>query len=282
MKLAARIRRYFMWRVCDIALRNVAPPIFTTSRPGSLQNNFFAVYLYDSRGIPRFVANEMQAEGLRGKWSNSATSFKAESECSVPYEAFDNFTIAIDYYYRGWRFRTNGVPMFVLQYLCSYPFWRIYTDRILQAVFNLRPLARRDRMKVLSFILAQTIKDREFEVHPTGILTHLYSARWVLRKDHQELMSYYGLLLDSLKHTGDLATGKHGGYYSIKPQALNTIAAFQREERRHRDNYKIQRGIFLLTVVLMLVGVAQAITGGYQTWATYTSKSSISVHSTGK
>lgn len=267
-----------MWRVCDIGLRSVAPSIITSSRPGSLQNNFYSLYFIDREGVTRFLAKELIPQGVVGTWSNS-TTFHAKSECSIPYEALDHFTIDVQYHYRGWTFYTRGVPLFVLQYLTCYPFLRIYTDRMIQAFFNLRPLARRDRMKVLSFILAETIKEPKFETGSTGVLTHFYSARWVLRKDHMELMAYYGLLLDSLKHTGDLAAGKYG--YVMKPQALNTLAAFQREERRHRDNYKIQKGIFLLTVVLMLVGVVQAVTGGYQTW-TSLSKPAISDRSTGQ
>lgn len=268
-----------MWRVCDIAMRNIAPPVYTTSRPKSLQNNFYVLYLTDRSGIVRFVANEIHPEGLTGKWSPSDTEYHAIDECSVPYSAFDYFGVYIEYHYRGWGFRTLGIPKFALQYVTSYPFLRIYTDRMIQAVFNLRPLARRDRMKVLSYILARSIKNRDFHAHATDILTHFYSGRWVLRKDHIELMTYYGLLLDSLKHTGDLAAGDHGGY-KMKPQALNTLAAYQREERRHRDNYKIQRGIFWLTVVLMLVGIAQAVTGGYQTWTD--SKPAISDRPTGQ
>ncbi|SCX28080.1 hypothetical protein DSM25558_4366 [Agrobacterium sp. DSM 25558] len=270
-----------MWRVCDISLRNIAPNVFTTSRPKSLQNNFYSLYFIDRDGITRFLASEMRPEGVSGKWSTSAANFHANAECSVPYEAFDHFVVDIHYHYRGWTFYTRGVPMFALQYVISYPFLRIYTERMIQALFNLRPLARRDRMKVLSYILRQTIKDPKFHAHSTSVLTHFYSARWVLRKDHLELMTYYGLLLDSLKHTGDLAAGDHGGYL-MKPQALNTIAAFQREERRHRDNYKIQRGIFGLTVVLTLVGIAQAVTGGYQMWATYNKPPAISDRSKGQ
>lgn len=56
--------------------------------------------------------------------------------------------------------------------------------------------------------------------------------------DQNELMNYYGLLLDSLKESEDLTATQQNGY-SLKPKALNTLAAFEQEERRHRDNFSI-------------------------------------------
>jgi len=47
---------------------------------------------------------------------------------------------------------------------------------------------------------------------------------------------------------------------------LNTIADFEQEDRRHRDNYKTQRGIFWLTIVLMFVGAVQAGAAAYEAW----------------
>ncbi|PYE30657.1 hypothetical protein C8J37_11632 [Rhizobium sp. PP-WC-1G-195] len=263
-----------MWRACDIALRATAPSLIKTSRPESLQNIFFSLFFIERNGPVRFLAKEMHQEGLTGYWSADAKNFNAE--CSVPYEAFDDYVIDINYYYPGWTFYNLGVPLFLLQHLVRYPFFRVWIDRTIQVFFNLRPLARLDRMKVLSYIFRQTIKDSKYQAHTTNLLTHFYSSRWALRKDFAELMTYYGLLLDSLKQTGDLAAGEHGGF-KMNPQALNTIAAFQLEERRHRNNYSIQRGIFYLTLVLMVVGIAQATTGGFQAWLAYVSaKSTIS------
>ncbi|MBY3143965.1 hypothetical protein, partial [Rhizobium laguerreae] len=63
----------------------------------------------------------------------------------------------------------------------------------------------------------------------------------------------------------DLTETEHHGY-RLNPMALNTISAFDLEERRHSDNNNIQTGIFWLTIVLMVVGVIQAGAAGYEQW----------------
>ena len=62
-------------------------------------------------------------------------------------------------------------------------------------------------------------------------------------------MNYYTFMLDALKESGDLEAAEHHGY-KLTPRALNTVSAFVQEEHRHGDNYKIQRGIFWLTIAL--------------------------------
>lgn len=119
-------------------------------------------------------------------------------------------------------------------------------------------------MKVLAHILAATIEKRGYETGETDLLTRFYTARWVHRPDKDELMTYYRLLLESLKASADLADGRHG--FKLNPQALNTIADFEQEDRGHRDNYKTQRGIFWLTIVLMFVGAVQAGAAAYEAW----------------
>jgi hypothetical protein len=119
-------------------------------------------------------------------------------------------------------------------------------------------------LRIARGILASTIEKRSYETGETDLLTRFYTARWVHRPDKEELMTYYRLLLESLKASGDLADGRQG--FKLNPQALNTIADFEQEDRRHRDNYKTQRGIFWLTIVLMFVGAIQAGAAAYQAW----------------
>lgn len=251
-----------MWRAIDIALRKNAPSSIPTSGERALQNDWYVVYFLDRDSVMWFLANEMYPAGLTGKWSIDGKNFDAQ--CSVPYSALGEYTLFVQHYYRGWVFYSHGLPSFHWKFLSGYPFWRVWIDRGIQAVFNTRSLPRRDRMKVLSYILAETVKDRDYEAHATGILTHFYSVRWVHRPDQEELRTYYGLLLESLNESADLAKGQYG--YKMKPKALNTLATFEQEERRHGENNNTQRGIYALTAVLMVVGIIQAISSAIEAW----------------
>lgn len=72
-------------------------------------------------------------------------------------------------------------------------------------------------------------------------------------------MTYYTLLLGALQESGDVEAFDNGSNYGLKSKALNTIAAYGMEERRHNENRSIQVAIVGLTVILLIVGAAQAV-----------------------
>ena len=110
-------------------------------------------------------------------------------------------------------------------------------------------------MKVLSHILVQTLKQHDYQTGYTQLLTDFYSVRWVRRPDKDELARYYKMLLDSLQETADVKKTTHG--YALTSKAINSVSDDELEERRHRDNYLVQRGILFLRFALALIGVAQ-------------------------
>ncbi|MBY5744652.1 hypothetical protein HFO28_13790 [Rhizobium leguminosarum] len=251
-----------MWRAVDIALRKNAPSLIPTSGDAGRRNDCYVVYFEDHDGKGRFLANEMNNQGVQGKWSADGQNFV--EECSVPYSAFPEFKPFIQHYYRGWTFHSRSIPPFMLMYLTSYPFWRVTWDRLLQAFFNRRQLTRHDRLRVLKYVLAETVKDRNYIAHETELLTRFYTVRWVFRPDKEELMTYYRLLLDALKESGDLKQAQYG--LALDPKAINTIAQYEQEERRHGQNAATQNGIRFLTVILTLVGIAQAVAAIHESW----------------
>jgi hypothetical protein len=263
MGLKEWVRQVAMRSVIATALRKNAPSMIPTSGDRATANDCYVVYLLDRAGIARFLAEEISASEIRGKWSLDGKNFTEERVLSK--SELSDFTIWIRHYYRAWTFYSIGIPKFLLYRWTNWPWIRVKFDRMLQGRFNRKELPRQDRMKVLSFTMAETIKDRTFQTHPTSLLTHFYSVRWVHRPDKDELMNYYTYLLDSLKESHDLAPTEHHGY-RLQPKALNTIAAFTLEEQRHDDNKKIQTGILALTIALTFVGIIQAGAAAYEQW----------------
>ncbi|UXT53262.1 hypothetical protein FY136_28795 (plasmid) [Agrobacterium tumefaciens] len=253
--------RATVW-VIKTALEKNAPTLIPTSGERAEKNDSYAVYLIDQAGVARLVVNDITEVEVTGKWSLDGKEFTEPH--SIPLTDLPQYSLYIQHYFRGWAFYTQGIWQFVRNRLTRYPHWKVTIDDILQARFNRKELTRRDRMKVLAHILASTIERRSYETAETDLLTRFYTARWVHRPDKEELMTYYRLLLESLKASGDLSDGRHG--FKLNAQALNTIADFEQEDRRHRDNYRTQRGIFWLTIVLMFVGVVQAGAAAYDAW----------------
>lgn len=246
-----------------MALRRKSPDMIPTSGERALQNDSYAPYLLDGAGEARLSIRDIDGAEVRGKWSHDGKNFTEDR--SIPLTDLSSYTLYVQHYYRGWTFYTVGMPKFLRYRLSCWPWIRVKFDRFAQSRFNKKELTRQDRMKVLEYILAETIKERAFTTHPTRLLTHFYSARWVHRPDMEELQTYYALLLEALKESGDLLSAEHAGF-KLAPKALNSVTAFAVEERRHNDNRNIQTGLLWLTIALTAVGVVQAGVAVYEQW----------------
>ncbi|TIP10712.1 hypothetical protein [Mesorhizobium sp.] len=263
MGLRAGIRQFAMRRVLRMALVKRSGPTIPTSGDEARKNDIYLVYLLDSAGVARFLVYDLVDDQVQGKWSLDGQNFTEERSLDISELA--DFQPWIQHYYRGWTFYTIGLPKFLRYRWSRWPWIQVTYDRYLQSRFNKRELPRQDRMKVLRYILSETVKDRAFQTHPTSLLTHFYTVRWVHRPDKEELMTYYTLLLDSMKEVQDLEDTQHHGY-KLKPQALNTITSFDLEEQRHTDNKNTQNRIFWLTAVLIVVGIVQSGAAAYDAW----------------
>ncbi len=252
-----------MQRVIQSALARRSESLIPTSGDKARSNNFYVIYLLDSEGVARFLVDDLLGDKVQGKWSLDGKNFSEEKTLGIAELA--DFQPWIRHFYRGWIFDTIGLTQFYRNRWSCWPWIRVKFDRYLQSRFNKRELPRQDQINVLRYILSETVKDPAFQTRPTSLLTHFYTVRWVHRPDQEELMTYYTLLLDSMKETQDLEATEHHGY-KLKPQALNTITSFDLEDQRHGDNKKNQKGIFWLTMVLMVVGILQAGAAAYETW----------------
>ncbi|UXS26949.1 hypothetical protein [Agrobacterium tumefaciens] len=253
MEIKNRLKRYFFWRVLDISLRRSAPTLLSLSNK---ELNAYAVYLTGVDGSNQFLADEFHEFGVSGKWW-SAGKARFEEPCSVPHTCLHMFNIDMRYFYKGWTFHIQSASSFlILFHFLKYAFWVVAYSKVRQIFFNRHRLTRRDRMKVLNHIFSETLNRHDYRAYHTELLTKFYSIQWVRHPQKEELLRYYSLLLESLAESGELK--KDGATYVLAAGALNTIAAYELEERRHRDNYRVQSGIFALTFVLALIGIAQA------------------------
>lgn len=263
MGIGAWIRQFAIEHLIATTLRKRSPELIPTSGERALQNDCYAPYLLDEAGEARLSIREIDENEVRGKWSLDGNNFTEDR--AIPLAELPSYTLYVQHYYRGWTFYSVGLPKFLRYRWSCWPWICVKLDRFRQSRFNKKVLPRLDRMKVLSYIMRETIKDRNFQTRPTDLLTKFYTVRWVHRPDKEELMTYYTFLLDSLKVSEDLAEAEHHGY-RMNPKALNTITSFDLEEQRHNDNRNIQTGLLWLTIALTAVGIVQAGAAAYEQW----------------
>lgn len=120
---------------------------------------------------------------------------------------------------------------------------------------------RSERLEVLREIVEQSLKDRDFRITAAQVGYIIYGPRWHEHPDHNNMLQYHSIILDSLVSSGDLSHTSIS--YAIEPQALATIAFSEEEDRRHNDLVRQQKILGLLTFALVLVGIVQIIVNSY-------------------
>jgi hypothetical protein len=134
-------------------------------------------------------------------------------------------------------------------------------ERCTQSVFNKKKLVRHERIKILQFIFEKTLIDRNFITSPVMLPAEFHSVRYIHHPQSDEQISYSRLILNSLVASGDLQK-RDNVSYSLAPKALQTLSAYEEDDRRHRDMLRQQRALNLLTCALIGVGLLQV----YVSW----------------
>lgn len=127
--------------------------------------------------------------------------------------------------------------------------------RFFRGVTHLQSLARQDRMRVLQVVL-----DRKIEADkPTSavdVLVALHDHKWLHHPQKDAQMRHIRMVLDSLARTEDLE--RVDGGFTPTSKSLATLHIHETEERRFASQNLQSKVISALTVILVIIGFAQA------------------------
>jgi hypothetical protein len=179
-----------------------------------------------------------------------------DAACSAPWRVLENAKFEFLRFVGPYEFRHHSIVRFLFAETFGIYRFAILKDRTEQYFFNRTRLARAERIGILKALLERTLGQREYTASPVTLMTNLHSSRWVFHPEHEKLLAYYKLLLDSLVASGDLIVD--GIAYRISPKALGTLASAEEDDRRHSDSISQQRALKWLTVALVLIGAVQA------------------------
>lgn len=215
------------------------------------QRDYFAVHLGPKNDRRRFIVTEVLEDGLKGFWFLGSGSQREER--TIPNDQLGDYEVLITHYFAEMEINYTSAVEFLLRRLVRYEWIPLYRERLLQYLFNRRPLDEKRRIQVLRLMLDGRINGNPPR-SAIDIMTELYGNRWAHHPQQSELHEYYEMMLDSFVASGDATLEEH--FYELAPQAMNTIHTFNEEERRHNGNVAIQRWMLIVTA---MVGVATFI-----------------------
>ncbi|MER9105740.1 hypothetical protein NKH95_17555 [Mesorhizobium sp. M0848] len=237
------------------AKKPVPERLFITGSSAS-GNDCVHIRFYD----PANQNNEILVDGLgqvaaSGHYYNEPTG--GAYACSIPRAGLQDFGFKAEHYFKGHRITTTEAWRFVLSQWTFYHWIYHLKDRWAQARFNRRPLVRQGRIDVLRYFVSNTIEKGGFTSDRTDLIWKLYSLRSFRHPDREATTNYYGLILQSLVQSGEL--DQEAGNYRLSVSGISGLIAYELEERRFKQNARLQAILAVLTGVLILVGLAQVV-----------------------
>ena len=235
----------------SMALKRPAHNLRFSSDEPFEARSYFLVHLRPQDSVRPPLINGMNANGLSGLWFNEGSMLGERGlEVSIPNSKIPMFDLSIVHRLNETREVYESALMFVVFQWLLVPYVLLYLGRFRQFLFNRKRLARDDRIEVLRHIYLQTLKDKDYRTAATGLASEIYGYRWLLHPEERSIQNHYELVLNSLKKSGDLESS--GYMFQLAPSALNTLATYEEEERRHSDNVWLQRAIVFLTFTLVV------------------------------
>lgn len=237
------------------ALKAPSPARIHLSLPKAAANNFFEVNVLGH-------GKETKSFGISGRDKARYTgiyfpyAYGGGRIGKIPVSKVHRYKVQIRHYLKGYEFRTDSPFLFLLQQLVGYSWIRIWQDRIAQYLFNRRRLSRRDRIEILRMFVVKTTENPQFRTNSTDLVVDLHSLRTFSHPARDSMIGYYRLILQSFKDAGDLVLEEHS--YRLSGQGVATLAQYELEDRRFRENLNQQKQITRLTVAIVLVGLLQA------------------------
>lgn len=242
-------KRAALW----LALRRKPPVSNDPFDDDPARGNFFVNYLHEKDGRKRFIVRDMDTDGVSGLWFDEDRGNGQPKKLTN--EELKDFSLSFVHHYHGAPMTTYGnLFAFFWGIFTFYPLRRRWWDKVGQDEYNRKPLIRSGRLEVLTFFLHQTVKRGSYKAGTVSLMADMFSMRFFGHPDEKETSTYYELVVDSLVESKDLQAEEGGLYYSLSKQGLTTLSAYEEEERRHRDNIRVQVLIGVLT--LATVGVA--------------------------
>lgn len=233
------------------ALRKPAPSRIPLSGEDAAHNDCYIVTVEAANGEWSGWIQSSDMDGI------TCVVYDTKNETrSISWKDLNGYKIEIRHYFQYFTFNYE-TPEDLLQWEWSgYHRWLVLKERIAQYAFNKTQLVRAGRIEVLRHYVTMDIEKGGYKASHIDLVTDLHSMRAFGRSDVDAQMNYYRHICESLVSTSDLA--KNGTDYQATARAIVTLSAYEEEDRKHRELWKVQVLLGILTAGSVVVGLLQA------------------------
>jgi hypothetical protein len=250
-----RLKRHIITWLLKTPLLKRAPKDENTGEKRKRQNCYNVFLLENNRR--ELIIESIDKFGVHGKKRRDGTF---SENCSVPFEDINISNIGITHY-TGFEtiYYTGLRDFFLLDWTgLYYPYFksRPFFFKISKFFFNQKKLVMKERQDILRILLDYTVSRHDQSISLIGLITEIYSVKWVEHPDSEFIQHKMNIYLDSLVASDDLQ--KNGAHYIVTPKAILTLEEYERADRRHNQIINIQRVLLFLSFMMAFFASVQA------------------------
>lgn len=242
------------------ALNRPAPNRIPLSGYDRLQErNYFTVSAGLGDNRRDYTLLEMDDKALHGvHWS---WNDQCGRPCSIPLDRINGLRLLFVHYFREQELEFESPAAFLLSNFFKLHVFRVHLDRIRQRLFNKKRLIGPGRLELLRLLSEASLDSTQRVLFSSAsVVAMLYPpVRAANHPEYPRFARQYRFLLESLVATEDLADTGNG--FVLQGKAFATLAEAETEERRHRDQIRLQKLLAVFTAALVIVGALQIIGG---------------------
>jgi hypothetical protein len=226
--------------------------------PEAEKNDCYIVQVYQDTE-PVFFVQEVHDHHFTGRWMTDGRNTTA---ASIPFSWIKSGDIRITHYFglyiigygSFWKYVITGISGL---YPVGARVHRLY-EALAQAVFNRKKLVTVQRLQMLRVLVDHYVESGGEPIQVIDLMDKLYSIRWIMHPRGDAQQRKVELYMESLVDSGEVQK-KDMYCYQVTGKAISTITRYEEEERRHKQNSRLQLWIVILTAALVGVGIMQAI-----------------------
>ncbi len=241
------LRRVFM-KPCP----NVIPGIDDKAK----SRNCFAAFVNTDDGKPYLLLDSLDGDLIKcHRWDSHAFSEATEERV---HNLVDS-ELSIFHYYGLDTIEFRGAWNFFWHRYTAFDYIRIGARQAWQAssqfLFNTRSLPSQRRLKILRLLVSSRLSGNTEGLTSWDVMTELYSMRWFKHPASETRSSEVEFQLESFLDSGELK--KSGSSYEATPKSLVILDQVDEQDRRHREAFRLQACLVILTFILALAAIIQ-------------------------
>jgi len=218
--------------------------------------NCFLVAL-DRDVSPFFLATGYEDQTIIGlKWNGHSYADKY----SLGLSELGSYKFRVTHYYGLDKVIYKSIYDIVWNYITKFVYLKIHLYRYIssthQFFFNKHKLVTKKRMELIQFMMNDQLDRIHDGIELDDLMTKLYSINWILHPSGDEQQRKLEFYLESLVLSGEL--NNINNQYIVTGKAISTIEKYEEEERRHTEAVKLQKRMFWLTILLLIVAIVQS------------------------